>query len=182
MKIKGKRQMTLSEAGGLLKKLGEELLKTGKISYPKGFGNEFEIQPPDNLNVEVEYKEKKGKKKFEVEFEWYEGSAMKDVSKAEKPLEFKELKKGLKHVFYDVEVALKSEDIRGAKENFEKFTKLNDKFKAESELDWEKDVMGMDRILEKLEGFIKFGDLDNSLFQVDRLWKYKKTCHAKFKD
>ncbi len=174
--------MTLSEAGALLKKLGEELLKTGKISYPKGFGSDFEIRPPENLNVEVEYKEKKGKKKFEVELEWYEGSAMKDVSKAERPLEFKELKKELKHALYDVEVALKSDDLTAAKDNFSRFIDLERKCEGYSEPEWEGNIKGQNKIMKDLDDSLNAGDVDDSLIIVEKLWKYKKACHARFKD
>ena len=174
--------MTLSEAGGVLKKLGEDLLKTRGILYPKMFGSEFEIQPPENLNVEVEYKEKNDKKKFEVELEWYDGSAMKDMSKTERSLEFKKLKKELKHALYDVEVALKSDDLTAAKDNFSRFIDLERKCERYSEPEWEDNIKGQNKIMKDIEDSLNRGDADDSLALVEKLWKYKKACHARFKN
>lgn len=70
MELKGKLTMKREEAGRLLKELGEELL-TGRLTYPPEFGEARDISTPESLVVEVEYKEKRDKKKFEIEFEWY---------------------------------------------------------------------------------------------------------------
>lgn len=70
MELKGKLIMSRDEVGRLLKKLGEEII-SGKLAYPPEFGNVREISMPKDLHVEVEYKEKLDKKKFEIELEWY---------------------------------------------------------------------------------------------------------------
>lgn len=74
MELKGKLTMSREEAGKLLKKLGEEL-SLGKLTYPAEFGKAREISTPKDLQVEVEYKEKGDKKKFEIELEWYNASS-----------------------------------------------------------------------------------------------------------
>ena len=70
MELKGKLTMKREEAGRLLKELGEGLLSTGRLTYPPAFGETRNISTPESLVVEVEYKEKRDKKKFEIELEW----------------------------------------------------------------------------------------------------------------
>lgn len=70
MELKGRLIMKREEAGKLLKELGDELLKTGRLTYPSEFGENKDISIPESLYVEVEYKEKRDKKKFEIELEW----------------------------------------------------------------------------------------------------------------
>lgn len=71
MELKGKLTMSREEVGKLLKKIGEELI-SGKLTYPPEFGKLSEIPIPKDLLVEVEYKEKTDKKKFEIELKWYD--------------------------------------------------------------------------------------------------------------
>lgn len=72
MELKGKQTMSREEVGSLLKRLGEEI-SSGKLTYPSEFGQSREIPTPKDLHVEIEYKEKPDKKKFEIELEWYNG-------------------------------------------------------------------------------------------------------------
>ena len=95
---------------------------------------------------------------------------------------FKQLKRDLKHVFYDVEVSLKSGDFDAARGNFARFIELNDRFKGESEPEWEDNIKGMDRIITDLRASIADEDLDRSNSLVEKFWRYKKTCHRLFKD
>jgi amphi-Trp domain-containing protein len=46
------------------------LLRTGRLTYPSEFGEARYISMPESLYVEVEYKEERDKKKFEIELEW----------------------------------------------------------------------------------------------------------------
>lgn len=71
MELKGKLTMSREDVGRLLKKLGEEI-SSGKLTYPPEFGKIREISMPKDLHVEIEYKEKTDKKKFEIELEWYD--------------------------------------------------------------------------------------------------------------
>lgn len=71
MELKGKLTMSRDEVGRLLKKLGEEI-SSNRLAYPPEFGNIREISMPEDLHVEVEYKEKMDKKKFEIELEWHD--------------------------------------------------------------------------------------------------------------
>ena len=95
---------------------------------------------------------------------------------------FKELKKELKHALYDVEVALKSDDLTAAKDNFARFIDLEGKCEGYSEPEWEGNIRGQNKIMKDLEDSLNAGDVDNSLIIVGKLWKYKKACHARFKD
>lgn len=70
MEQKGRLSMTREDVGRLLKKLGEELLTAGRVAYPSEFGVTRDISMPERLYVEVEYKEKRDRKKFEIEIEW----------------------------------------------------------------------------------------------------------------
>lgn len=70
MELKGKQTMSREEVGRLLKRLGEEII-SGKLVYPSEFGQSRDIATPKELHVEVEYKEKADRKKFEIELEWY---------------------------------------------------------------------------------------------------------------
>lgn len=77
MELKGKQTMSREEVGSLLKRLGEEII-LGKLTYPAEFGKTKEIPMPKDLRVEIEYKEKADKKKFEIELEWYNGDEMRE--------------------------------------------------------------------------------------------------------
>ena len=70
MEQTGRLTIKREDAGRLLKELGEELLRTGRLTYPSEFGEARDISMPESLYVEVEYKEKGDKKKFEIELEW----------------------------------------------------------------------------------------------------------------
>ena len=70
MEQTGRLTIKREDAGRLLKELGEELLRTGRLTYPSEFGEARDIPMPESLYVEVEYKEKRDKKKFEIELEW----------------------------------------------------------------------------------------------------------------
>ncbi|MFQ5974988.1 MAG: hypothetical protein ACE5J5_01550, partial [Candidatus Hydrothermarchaeales archaeon] len=83
---------------------------------------------------------------------------------------------------YEVEVALKSGDLRVAKENFAHFNNLKTRFEEQSEPDWQNNIKGQNKIIKNLEEALKSGDLDTSMTLVEKLWKYKKACHRRFKD
>ncbi len=59
---------------------------------------------------------------------------------------FKELKKELKHALYDVEVALKSDNLKVAKDNFSRFIVLEGKFEGSSEPEWDDNIRGQNKI------------------------------------
>lgn len=70
MELKGRLTMKREDAGRLLKEFGEELIRTGRLTCPAEIGEARSISTPENLYVEIEYKEKRDKKKFEIELEW----------------------------------------------------------------------------------------------------------------
>ncbi len=95
---------------------------------------------------------------------------------------FKELKKDMKHALYDVEMALKSDALTAAKDNFSRFIDLERKCEGYSEPEWKDNIKGQNKIMKDLEDSLNAADVDNSLFLVEKLWKYKKACHARFKE
>jgi len=95
---------------------------------------------------------------------------------------FKELKKDMKHALYDVEMALKSNDLTAAKDDFSRFSYLERKFEGYSEPEWNDNIKGQNKIMKDLEDSLNAANMDNSLFLVEKFWKYKKACHARFKE
>lgn len=65
MKFEEKRRMGKEEVGRLLVEIGKTLEERGILDFGKGA-----IEVPSSLDVEIEYKEKHAKTKFEIELEW----------------------------------------------------------------------------------------------------------------
>ncbi len=49
MELKGRLTMKREDAGRLLKELGEELLRTGRLTYPSEFGEARYIPVPESI-------------------------------------------------------------------------------------------------------------------------------------
>lgn len=74
MKLEEKRTLKREEFAELLKKLGEGVKERGVVAI-----SGKEVPLPQQLELEVEYKEKHGRNKIEIEAEWH-AVATNDVS------------------------------------------------------------------------------------------------------
>jgi amphi-Trp domain-containing protein len=67
MGFKEKKIMDQREAGRLLEKLGKDIFERGIVELE---GTRLVLQ--EKFEVELEYKEKHGENKLEIEFKWYD--------------------------------------------------------------------------------------------------------------
>ena len=63
-----RKKMSRQETGRLLESVGRQLIEKGEIEI-RG----KRIVLPEDIEVEIEYKRKEGKNKFEIELRWYGG-------------------------------------------------------------------------------------------------------------
>jgi amphi-Trp domain-containing protein len=63
-----RKKMSRQETGRLLESVGRQLIEKGEIEI-RG----KRITLPEDIEVEIEYKRKEGKNKFEIELRWYGG-------------------------------------------------------------------------------------------------------------
>jgi amphi-Trp domain-containing protein len=179
LKLKGKRLMEKEDAGKLLIRLGEGL-KSGELRYPEAFGEDRDLGVNDPLEVEVEYKEKHGRNKFEVEIKWKVGQKGDKVTgKIETR---KAVKRDMKATLYEVEKAIELGKLTAANAAFKRFQELNRRFNDLAEGEWERDMNAQNKLIAGLENALSLGDTGAALGMVNKLWKLKKTCHGKYKE
>jgi amphi-Trp domain-containing protein len=70
MGFKEKKIMDQREVGRLLEKLGKDIFERGIVEVEG-----IRLVLPEKFEVELEYKEKHGKNKLEIEFKWYDESS-----------------------------------------------------------------------------------------------------------
>lgn len=63
-----RKKMSRQETGRLLESVGRQLIEKGEIEI-----GGRQIALPEDIEVEIEYKRKEGKNKFEIELRWYGG-------------------------------------------------------------------------------------------------------------
>lgn len=179
MKLKGKRLMEKEEAGKLLIRLGEGL-KSGELRYPEDFGEDRDLGVNEPLEVEVEYKEKHGRNKFEVEIKWK--AEQKGGKVADKIEIRKAVKRDMKAGLYEVEKAVESGKLTAASAAFKRFQELNKRFNDLAEGGWERDMNAQNTLIAGLENALSMEDASAAMGMVNKLWKLKKTCHRKYKE
>jgi len=180
LKLKGKRVMEKEEAGELLIHLGERL-KSGKLRYPEDFGEGVDLGVNEPLEVEVEYKEKHGRSKFEVEIKWSPTKGYAAEPRGDKVGTRKAVKKEMKATLYEVEKAIASGKLTAARAAFKRFQELNERFNDLAEGEWERDMNAQSKLVVALEKALSEGDSRKAMGMVDKVWKFKKVCHGKYK-
>jgi len=175
LKLKEKRVMVKKKAGEVLIRLGEGL-KRGKLRYPEAFGDNRDLDVNEPLEVEVEYKEKRGRNKFEVEIKW------KTEPKGDKIELRKAVKREMKAALYDVEKAVEAEKLTATRASFKRLQELNKRFNDLAVSEWERDINTQNKFLVDLEKALSDGDTRAAMDVVDKLWKLKKACHGKYKE
>jgi amphi-Trp domain-containing protein len=175
LKLKGKRVMAKEKAGELLMRLGKGL-KSGKLRYPEAFGEGLDLGVNDPLAVEVEYKEKHGRNKFEVEIKW------KAEPKGNKIEIRKAVKREMKAALYEVEKSTEAGKLTAARASFKRLQELNKRFNDLAVGEWERDMNTQNKLLVGLGKALSEEDTSAAIDMVNKLWRLKKACHGKYKE
>jgi len=72
--LKHKEYQSIEEFAATLEKIAAKLRAEGKFTFVQG-EEQIIVEPTGQLKVEYEYTKKADKHKFEIEFEWLEGTA-----------------------------------------------------------------------------------------------------------
>jgi XXXCH domain-containing protein len=184
MKFEEKKEMKKKEIVDLFKGLGE-LIEEEKMTI-----GDLSIPFPDSAEVEVEYKEKKGTAKFEVEIQWQAGEAKVEVSKKEKPsLEevskeepsLSEVKKSIKECFNSIRSNVESGSVPSERV-VSNFFALNESFKEIAKGGaYEEDAEPYIILVRKLNDAVKVGNLEELRSLVADLRNAKKACHKTYR-
>lgn len=184
LKIEEKKVMKKEDLAELLVRLGEGLEK-GRLLLPGPTGK-IDLTVKEPLEVEIEYREKHGRSKFELEVKWPSGEAAsiaQPLAKAADKLETrKALKREMKAILYEVEKAVNSRRMAGAKSSFQGFQELNNRFNELAEKGWEKEVKAQNVLVTALGKALTEENAAAAAGAVDKLWRLKKACHSKYKE
>ena len=154
---------------------------------------DMDVSLPDSFEVELEYKEKHGYAKFEIELCWDIGksggrySGLKSIlfSKSAKsdypiPDNFKEIKKCIERKLEDIANTV-SKGGKPSEEDIDYFRDLISAFRQQSKPAWED---GMYRLQTAVDGMIDAIHDANFSLALDRIREInniKKDCHRVFK-
>jgi len=174
--------MDRKELVALLKGLAEKLDK-GVLDYTRG-----EVDVPEHLDVEIEYKEKNQKRKFELEVRWMEGDSQGTKRKKSETDECKELpsaldeiKGELKDIFRDIRMGLE-EGKMPAVEDASKMAELNVEFdKYSTDKGWSDKEHLFTEKMSSFEKIVKEGDLESAQKLMVEIRGLKKDCHRTYR-
>ncbi len=182
MKFKERRTMSRGELLNLLKRLVEKLDK-GVLDYTRG-----EVDVPDQLDVEIKYKEKNHKRKFELELRWMEDESRGNKPRKSKSDECEELtpemdgvKEKLKKVFRAARVGLEAGEMPEV-EDVSKILELAADFDEYSAgKGWHEEQHAFTEKMAEFEKSVKSGDLSDAQRLMDELRRIKKSCHRDYR-
>ncbi len=174
--------MSQGELVTILKRLVEKLDK-GVLDYTRG-----EVEVPDQLDVEIEYKEKNHKRKFELELRWMEGESRgnkprKSKSEACEKLtpEMDEVKSELKKVFRAARRGLEEGKMPEV-EDVSKMLELAADFDEYSAgKGWHEEQHAFTEKIAEFEKCVKSGNLSDAQRLLDELRRIKKSCHRDYR-
>jgi XXXCH domain-containing protein len=174
MRFEEKRRMGKEEVGRLLIKIGKKLEEEGILDFGRGA-----LAIPPSIDVEIEYKEKHGKGKFEVELEWHMQEQISPASVAMPSL--KEIKQGMKAVFRDMQAAIEGGTIPTSGQ-FTRFKELSDMFEkyAQGEAYGEAAREYLVKVAE-LGRAIGSGNPEDIKRCLEELGGARKSCHKMYR-
>ncbi|MFQ5816015.1 MAG: amphi-Trp domain-containing protein [Candidatus Hydrothermarchaeaceae archaeon] len=182
MKFEERRTMSRGELVGLLKRLAAKL-EGGVLDYTRG-----EVNVPDQLDVEIEYKEKNHKRKFELELRWregrYHGQKRKKVETkacAELQPAMDDVKSGLKRLFRAIRRGLEEGEMPGL-EDVSRMRELSAEFeKYSANEDWHVEQRAFTEKMAEFEKNVKNADLAGAQRLMGELRRVKKACHRDYR-
>jgi XXXCH domain-containing protein len=135
----------------------------------------------DSMGVEVEYKEKKGRAKLEIEVKWTPSIPSKGVVEGMMKRSVGEVKQGIKKSFNSIRVAVEAGSVPTAEE-VERFIDLSQGFNEISGgRKYEKDMGPYLDLVGKLGEAFKAGKMEELNSLVAELKAAKKSCHKTYR-
>ena len=176
--------MKFEEKKHLKKKEIAELLRGFALSMEKGglkLGNSV-VSMPEHLDVEVEYKEKEGRAKLEIEFKWSLEQASLALEKTDaKQVSIAEVKQGMKTAFNSLRETVEAGGSP-ASEAVAEFARLNGLFEGlATGAKYEKDLLGFSALVERFRDAVKAGRGDEVKSLVQEIGAVKKSCHKTYR-
>jgi XXXCH domain-containing protein len=169
MKFEEKKQMKKEEIADLFKGLGE-LIEKDELNL----GGEA-LPVPNFAEVEVEYKEKKGRAKLEIEVKWRLENAKDRLSKEENSIG--EVKQSIKKAFNGIRRIVEGGGIP-SEEDVTDFMKLSNTFNrlAKGET-YEGDMAEYMAMVHRLGETVKKGKTEELKVLIEEMRAAKKACH-----
>jgi XXXCH domain-containing protein len=130
--------------------------------------------------VELEYKEKKGRAKLEIEMKWnLEGPSLEHAKKDEQSL--KEIKQFIKRSFNSLRESLNQNRLPSDQE-IEGFVNLSKAFnRLAKKSAYEKDMPGFMALVARLESNAKIGRIEETKTLIEEIRAAKKSCHKSYR-
>lgn len=191
MKIEKRKQLSREEFAELLSDFAKRITEEKRIVF-----EDMDVAVPDSFEVELEYKEKHGYAKFEIELRWETGNASgrysglksilfsKSAESAKSggpiPDNFKEIKKCIEKKLGDIANTV-SKGAKPSEEDIDYFRDLISAFRQQSKPEWED---GMYRLQSAVDGMceaIKNADFTMAQDRIREINNIKKECHRVFK-
>lgn len=176
MKFEEKKRMKREEIAELFKGLGE-LIERGELRV----GGEA-LPTLDSAEVEVEYKEKKGRAKLEIEIKWRPGKRPMQEKHIEETLPtISEVKQSLKRAFKTLRSSIEAGETPSSEE-VEEFAALNRAFEDLAKgQEYEKDMADYVSLVRSLTDAVKAGETEQAKRLIEEMRAAKKSCHKTYR-
>ncbi|MCS4541130.1 MAG: amphi-Trp domain-containing protein [Euryarchaeota archaeon] len=175
MEFEERKKMRKEEISKLLIQLGKTLEEKGALDFGKG-----EISIPESVEVELEYKEKPDKGKFEIELKWIPSETKVTAVPTEAKPSIKDLMRELSTEFSNINRTIRG-GVIPAIEQFAKFEGLVTKCESCAKPEWKKEMINYSQKV----GELKKAIIDKNMDEIKRLSqvlaKLSAECHLKYK-
>ncbi len=168
MKFKDSKQMKKEAAAILLRELASDIEK-GSARFGSA-----DITIPDSIDVEREYKEKKGRGKLEIEMSWMN---KKLEAAEENEGSLSDIKQGMKKTFNQILDAV-GDDMVPDSGDVDRFVMLTRRFReiAQGEAYME-ELESFNALVKDFSEKVKSGDMKTIKERADLVMAAKKSCH-----
>lgn len=188
MKIEKRKQLSREEFAELLSDFAKRITDEKRIVF-----EDMDVAVPDSFEVELEYKEKHGYAKFEIELCWDIGksgggnwgliSALKNITgKSEDliPDNFKEIKKCIDKRLGDIANTV-SKGTKPSEEDIDYFRDLISAFRQQSKPEWEDGMYRLQAAVDAMCEAIANANFPIAIDRIREINNIKTECHRVFK-
>ena len=182
MKYKTKKIITLSSLSKILIDMEQQITKSGTLKI-----SDKEIQLPDSLSLEIEYKEKTDKNKFALKLKWHNTRSVEDENiKTESALNGsglnsrKEIKTELGSCWRDIKGCLDSDNLPGNLQ-IDKFDKLSKAYSKYCSANYLKEYQVFLKTVSDFINTVNSNDLLKAKDLKEKMQTLKSDCHKNHK-
>ncbi|MBI5193437.1 MAG: amphi-Trp domain-containing protein [Nitrospirae bacterium] len=188
MKLEKRKRLSREEFAELLSDFVKMIAEEKRIVF-----EDMDVSMPDSFEVELEYKEKHGYAKFEIELCWDTGktegghwglmSALKNITKSSNtsiPDNFKEIKKCIEKKLEDIANLIKKGG-KPSEEDIDYFKDLISAFRQQSKPEWEDGMYKLQTAVDGMIDAIHDANFSLALDRIREINNIKKDCHRVFK-